>query len=67
MSVDLYGAIAVSLRSSYPSVTPEWVREVDEAMQGNRPLPHGMVGMFIQRALLEARGERLGRGKDHES
>lgn len=50
---DRYTVIAASLKQSYPSITPEWVREVEDAARTNQPLPHGVVGMLIRKALQE--------------
>lgn len=50
-----YSAIARSLRASYPSVTVDQVRDVHQALKHDKPVPHGIVGMFISTALKEAR------------
>jgi hypothetical protein len=50
-----YLAIARNLREfGYDGVSANMIRDVDEAIQAGRPLPHDIVGMFAKRQLEEA-------------
>lgn len=56
----VYLAIARSLRDfGYDGVSRNMIQEVHEAMQSGAELPHGVVGMFARKQLLEAEEEGL--------
>lgn len=65
---EAYEAVAQSLRDfGYPDVTATMVREAHAAMkQGERTLPHDIVGQFAQ-SQLEVVGDALDRLPDTQS
>lgn len=57
----VYEAIAASLRQfGYPDVKASMISDTHEAMKrGEKDLPHGIVGMFAEKQIKEARERGL--------
>ncbi len=56
----VYAAIARNLREfGYADVTAKMVRDTHDAMSSGTTLPHGIVGMFAKRQLVEAQEQGI--------